>query len=140
VRTYLFSFLLFFSFLIVLAQEEEDTAVLPNAKDGPPLESTFHSLMAVLDGLDGELSLIELWPEGCKETIRPLTDECHEIKEENRALEQQWRNYGRLVVEMDRLLQGLNIASGLLNMVHNPTGGSATCQGPPGSGGREDHQ
>jgi hypothetical protein len=67
------------------------------------------SLFKTLDALDTDLAMMEKYLQQGAATIKPLTDDCADIEEENRQLEQQWKSYEMLGTEMQRLLKGLDI-------------------------------
>lgn len=67
------------------------------------------SLFKTLEALDSELLGMESWLQDRAAAIKPLTDDCADIEEENRQLEQQKKSYDMLGNEMKRLLQGLEI-------------------------------
>jgi hypothetical protein len=77
-------------------------------------------LFTTLESLDKELADMEDWLEERVLAIKPLTEDCRDIEEENRQLEQQWKSYDLLGSEMRRLLQGLVIDSGLELIMGNP--------------------
>lgn len=80
------------------------------------------SLFNTLDSLDKELGGMEEWLQQRAAEIKPLTDDCRDIEEENRQLEQQWKSYDMLGAEMRRLLQGLDIDKSLEKVLKNPAG------------------
>eukprot|EP00536_Pseudo-nitzschia_multiseries_P000513 jgi/Psemu1/233676/estExt_Genewise1.C_60177 len=77
-------------------------------------------LFTTLESLDRELIEMEDWLEDRVLAIKPLTDDCRDIEEENRQLEQQWKSYGFLEKEMRHLLQGLVIDEDLELILGNP--------------------
>lgn len=77
-------------------------------------------LFSTLERLDRELADMETWLEGRALAIRPLTDDCREIEEENRQLEQHCRSYDALGQEMTRLLEGLRISDRLQKVLDDP--------------------
>ncbi|KAL3915562.1 MAG: hypothetical protein SGILL_005592, partial [Bacillariaceae sp.] len=77
-------------------------------------------LFTTLESLDRELSEMEDWLEDRVLAIKPLTDDCRDIEEENRQLEQQWKSYDLLGSEMRRLLKGLVIDEELELILGNP--------------------
>jgi len=79
-------------------------------------------LFTTLEGLDSELAEMEGWLAERVLAIKPLTDDCRDIEEENRQLEQQWKSYDLLGSEMSRLLQGLTIQEDLELILSNPAG------------------
>jgi Exocyst complex component Sec3 len=78
------------------------------------------SLFKTLDSLDGDLALMEEWLQDRAAAIKPLTDDCADIEEENRQLEQQWKSYETLGNEMKRLLQGLELNAEAEKLLRNP--------------------
>ncbi len=80
------------------------------------------SLFTTLDSLDKELGGMEEWLQQRAAEIKPLTDDCRDIEEENRQLEQQWKSYDMLGAEMRRLLQGLDIDKSLEKVLKSPAG------------------
>jgi hypothetical protein len=78
------------------------------------------SLFKTLETLDLELQLMEEWLQDRAIAIKPLTDDCADIEEENRQLEQQWKSYDMLGAEMRRLLQGLEIEGDVAKILKNP--------------------
>jgi len=77
-------------------------------------------LFTTLESLDRELIQMEDWLEDKVLAIKPLTDDCRDIEEENRQLEQQWKSYDLLGSEMRRLLKGLVIDEALELILGNP--------------------
>jgi len=80
------------------------------------------ALFNTLDLLDVELGEMEEWLQGRAKVIKPLTDDCAGIEEENRQLEQQWKSYDTLGQELRRLLSGLDVPPALRKTLSNPTG------------------
>lgn len=78
------------------------------------------SLFKTLEALDSELLAMENWLQDRAAAIKPLTDDCADIEEENRQLEQQWKSYDMLGAEMRRLLQGLEINEYTEKTLQNP--------------------
>lgn len=78
------------------------------------------SLFNTLDALDKELQNMESWLGERAAAIKPMTDDCRDIEEENRQLEQQWKSYDMLGAEMRRLLKGLEIREELDRVLKNP--------------------
>lgn len=83
---------------------------------------SLQDLFTTLDALDKELSEMEGWLDERVAAIKPLTDDCRDIEEENRQLEQQWKSYDLLGTEMKRLLKGLVIKGKLEEILSNPAG------------------
>mmetsp|Transcript_7771 Transcript_7771/g.19335 ORF Transcript_7771/g.19335 Transcript_7771/m.19335 type:complete len:1331 (+) Transcript_7771:399-4391(+) len=79
-------------------------------------------LFTTLESLDRELSEMENWLDDRVLAIKPLTDDCRDIEEENRQLEQQWKSYDLLGSEMRRLFKGLVIDQELELILGNPAG------------------
>ena len=77
-------------------------------------------LFTTLESLDRELIEMEDWLDDRVLAIKPLTDDCRDIEEENRQLEQQWKSYDLLGSEMRRLLKGLVIDEDLELILGNP--------------------
>ena len=88
-------------------------------------------LIKTLEALDTELLSMENWLQDRAAAIKPLTDDCADIEEENRQLEQQWKSYDMLGAEMRRLLQGLEINEFTEKSLNNPA--SALVYSPDGS-------
>ena len=78
------------------------------------------SLFKTLESLDTELQSMEEWLQERAAAIKPLTDDCADIEEENRQLEQQWKSYDMLGSEMKRLLLGMEIEDPVLRILRNP--------------------
>ena len=77
-------------------------------------------LFKTLDSLDKELELMETWLHGRASVIKPLTDDCRDIEEENRQLEQQWKSYELLGDELKRVLTGVGIDKAHEKILKNP--------------------
>lgn len=78
------------------------------------------SLLTTLDELESELKHMEAWLEDRAAVIKPLTDDCREIEEENRRLEQQHQSFGVLGSELNRLLDGLQVRDHLQRVLKDP--------------------
>lgn len=78
------------------------------------------SLFKTLESLDSELKSMEDWLQDRAAAIKPLTDDCADIEEENRQLEQQWKSYDMLGAEMRRLLHGQEIDETTESILKNP--------------------
>lgn len=78
------------------------------------------SLFQTLESLDTELLGMEEWLQQRVAAIKPLTDDCADIEEENRQLEQQWKSYETLGSEIRRLLIGLDMDEDLEAILKNP--------------------
>jgi hypothetical protein len=97
---------------------EEDSIATRESVAGRKL--ALSSLITTLDDLDGELESMEMWLLDRTAAVKPLTDDCALIEEENNALEQTWRSYASLTTEMDRLLNGLEIDEELQAVLKDP--------------------
>lgn len=93
-----------------LAAEEQNTVDAMSVND----------LFKTLQSLDDELERMESWIQDRATMIKPITDECRGIEEENRMLEQQWVSYETLGTELKRLLGGLVLPPSLLKVLENP--------------------
>jgi hypothetical protein len=78
------------------------------------------SLFKTLESLDSELQAMEEFLQDRAAAIKPLTDDCADIEEENRQLEQQWKSYDMLGAEMKRLLLGYEIDPHTEELLKNP--------------------
>lgn len=78
------------------------------------------SLFTTLKTLDSELQDMEAWLEERAAVIQPLTDDCRDIEEENRQLEQQWKSYDMLGAELTRILNGVDVPRELERILKNP--------------------
>jgi hypothetical protein len=78
------------------------------------------SLFKTLESLDNELKAMEDWLQDRAAAIKPLTDDCADIEEENRQLEQQWKSYDTLGAEMRRLLHGQELDEATESILKNP--------------------
>lgn len=78
------------------------------------------SLFKTLESLDSELQSMEEWLQDRAAAIKPLTDDCADIEEENRQLEQQWKSYDMLGAEMRRLLESHEIDQETEKLLKNP--------------------
>eukprot|EP00804_Cyclotella_cryptica_P020008 CCRYP_007898-RA/>CCRYP_007898-RA protein AED:0.02 eAED:0.02 QI:2076/1/1/1/1/1/4/76/830 len=81
---------------------------------------SLNDLFITLQSLDDELEKMELWIQERATMIKPITDECRGIEEENRMLEQQWVSYETLGTELQRLLGGLVLPPSLMSVLENP--------------------
>jgi len=81
---------------------------------------SLQSLFSTLDSLDSELESMEKWLDEKASIIKPLTDDCREIEEENRQLEQYCQSYEILSTEMERLLDGLHIPDRIDVVLQDP--------------------
>jgi hypothetical protein len=79
-------------------------------------------LFKTLDSLDKELDEMEGWLHDRASVIKPLTDDCRDIEEENRQLEQQWKSYELLGDELKRVLTGVGIEKSHEKVLTNPAG------------------
>ena len=64
---------------------------------------------------------MEEWLSDKAAAIKPLTDDCREVEEVNRELDQQKFSYELLSIELGRLLDGLEVEPGVLDVLMNPT-------------------
>jgi hypothetical protein len=78
------------------------------------------NLFRTLDLLDMELEKMEGWLHERAAVIKPLTDDCRDIEEENRQLEHQWDSYEALGTELKRLLTGVGIPNESERVLKNP--------------------
>eukprot|EP00977_Amphora_coffeiformis_P010341 scaffold2417_cov155-Amphora_coffeaeformis.AAC.3 len=78
------------------------------------------SLFKTLDSLDQDLAMMEDYLQEGAAAIKPLTDDCADIEEENRQLEQQWKSYEMLGTEMKRLLKGLDLQDESEDVLKSP--------------------
>mmetsp|Transcript_19589 Transcript_19589/g.22520 ORF Transcript_19589/g.22520 Transcript_19589/m.22520 type:complete len:1448 (+) Transcript_19589:302-4645(+) len=78
------------------------------------------SLFATLDQLDAELVMMEEWLTKKATAIQPLTDDCRDIEEENKALEQQWKSYDMLGNDMSHIFSGLDLKPDLERVMKDP--------------------
>ena len=109
----------------LIAWEDEKqfsaTGVAPSGMQRDTVDAlSLAALFNTLDMLDTELEDMEGWLREKAEAIRPLTDDCREIEEENRQLEQQWKSYDELGQELRRLLSGLEVPNDLQRILANP--------------------
>lgn len=81
---------------------------------------SINDLHDTLQRLDDELQKMECWIDERATMVKPITDECRGIEEENRMLEQQWISYETLGNELTRLLSGLVLPQGLMKVLENP--------------------
>lgn len=81
---------------------------------------SLNDLFTTLQSLDDELEKMESWIQDRATMIKPITDECHGIEEENRMLEQQWVSYETLGKELKRLLGGLALPENLTEVLERP--------------------
>ena len=79
-----------------------------------------NDLFLTLQSLDDELEKMQSWIQDRATAIKPITDECHGIEEENRMLEQQWVSYETLGSELKRLLNGIILPPNLMSVLENP--------------------
>jgi len=79
------------------------------------------SLFQTLDNLDKELEDMEDWLSDKAAAIKPLTDDCREVEEVNRQLEQQQYSYELLSIELSRLLDGLDVNPDVEEILMNPS-------------------
>ena len=81
---------------------------------------SLESLFETLDNLDKELEDMEEWLSDRAAVIQPLTDECREVEEVNRELEQQQYSHELLSIELGRLLDGLDVEKEVEDILLNP--------------------
>ena len=81
---------------------------------------SLNDLHDTLQSLDDELEKMEYWIDERATMIKPITDECRGIEEENRMLEQQWVSYETLGNELNRLLNGLVLPDNLMKVLQDP--------------------
>lgn len=79
-------------------------------------------LFKTLDSLDKELDEMEGWLHDRASVVKPLMDDCRDIEEENRQLEQQWKSYALLGDELKRVLTGVGIEKAHEKVLTNPAG------------------
>ena len=96
-----------------------------HSKDGMSLGLLF----GTLDSLDTDLKIMEEWLFERAAHIRPLTDDCRDIEEENRQLEQQWNSYAELSKELKKLLTGVGIPKESERLLKNPASALTYDQG-----------
>ncbi len=82
--------------------------------------TSVNDLFLTLQSLDNELEKMESWIQDRATAIKPITDECRGIEEENRMLEQQWVSYDTLGSELKRLLNGIVLPPNLMRVLENP--------------------
>ncbi len=92
----------------------------PTRRDTMEAQS-LSSLFEKLDELDKELEDMEDWLLDKAVEIKPLTDDCREVEEVNRELDQQKFSYELLSIELGKLLDGLEVEPGTLDILMNPT-------------------
>lgn len=98
------------------------TGERPEGDEGAQNDNSLslNDLFVTLQSLDEELEKMELWIQDRARMIKPITDECRGIEEENRMLEQQWVSYETLGTELTRLLGGLVLPQSLMSVLENP--------------------
>jgi len=108
----------------LIAWEDEKyysaTGIIPKRRDSMEAMS-LSTLFQTLDKLDNELDSMEEWLSEKAAVIKPLTDDCREIEEENRQLEQQLQSHENLVTELKRLLTGLDLPEVMQDILSNPS-------------------
>jgi hypothetical protein len=77
-------------------------------------------LFATLDELDADLAQMEAWLQNRSTFFRPLSNDCCEIEEENRGLEQQWKSYALLGEQLNQLLSGFEVSDKVKDVLKNP--------------------
>jgi len=107
----------------LIAWEDEKyyaaTGTSPRRRDSMEALSLV-TLFETLDGLDQELDLMEDWLEDKARAIKPLTDDCKSVEEENMQLEQQRKSYELLGMELQRFLNGLEVPMGMAEILKDP--------------------
>ncbi len=78
-------------------------------------------LFQTLDDLDEALEGMEEWLSDKAATIKPLTDDCREVEEENRQLVFQRSSYRLISAELKRLLSGLEVPDDVEKILRDPT-------------------
>jgi hypothetical protein len=78
-------------------------------------------LFTTLDQLDETLEGMEEWLADKVATVKPLTDECREVEEENRQLGFQRKSYTLISAELKRLLNGLQVPENVETILRDPT-------------------
>ena len=78
-------------------------------------------LFKTLDELDATLEGMEEWLSDKVATIKPLTDECREVEEENRQLSYQRQSYTLISAELKRLLDSLQVSDDVESILRDPT-------------------
>lgn len=78
-------------------------------------------LFKTLDQLDIDLDNLEEWLSDKAAAIKPLTDDCREVEEVNREMEQQQYSYELLKIELGRLLDGLNVDPSIEEILQDPS-------------------
>ncbi|KAL3822443.1 hypothetical protein ACHAXA_006871, partial [Cyclostephanos tholiformis] len=90
------------------------------ATNGTVDTMSVNDLFLTLQSLDDELEKMQLWIQDRATAIKPITDECRGIEEENLMLEQQWVSYETLGSELKRLLDGIILPPDLMSVLENP--------------------
>jgi len=78
------------------------------------------SLYTMLDSLDQELGSMEAWLQEREAEIKPIIEDCKDIEEENRQLEQNWKSSDMLCKELGNLLNGLDMPDNVERVLDNP--------------------
>ena len=78
-------------------------------------------LFQTLDDLDDALEGMEEWLSDKAAVIKPLTDDCREVEEENRQLGFQRSSYRLISAELKRLLSGLEVPDDVETILKDPT-------------------
>ena len=107
----------------LIAWEDEKvyaaSGIAPDKRD--TVESlSLANLFSTLDTLEKELENMEEWLLDKAAAIKPLTDDCQEVEEENRQIEQQKYSFELLSIELERLLDCLEIDKDVENILKNP--------------------
>lgn len=103
----------------------EDEKVYSSSGVSPDRRDTVESLglanlFSTLDSLEKELENMEEWLLDKATAIKPLTDDCREVEEENRQIEQQKYSFELLSIELERLLDCLELDKDVENILKNP--------------------
>uniref|UniRef100_A0A7S1V7N1 Exocyst complex component Sec3 C-terminal domain-containing protein n=1 Tax=Grammatophora oceanica TaxID=210454 RepID=A0A7S1V7N1_9STRA len=109
---------------LIAWEDEKHYSLMGHDFDSTDRESedalSLAGLFKTLDSLDKELEDMETWLHDRASVIKPLTDDCRDIEEENRQLEQQWKSYEMLGDELKRLLTGVSIDKDSEVVLKNP--------------------
>ena len=120
---------------LIAWEDEKHYSLMGNDFDSTDRDSedalSLAGLFKTLDSLDKELEVMEAWLHNRASVIKPLTDDCRDIEEENRQLEQQWKSYELLGNELKRVLTGVFIEKAHEKVLKNPA--STLTYDPSGS-------
>lgn len=78
-------------------------------------------LFKTLDDLDKALEDMEDWLSDKAAAIKPLTDDCRVVEEENKQLGFQRKSYTLISSELKRLMNGLVVPDNVQMILHDPT-------------------